>query len=166
MLSKIDLRKWQQNRHSMQCAFLPHIGTHYGFELAIETRRWIPGWRCISGCITSCGKKCGCGNSFAICGIQRRVRWVLQMSKCCALLWKNLRRWHRCKLWLKILSLWLFLSAFFIQEQDRPYNILHMILGAMIFASNCYVSISIKKSNWNVWHVNNIPYLRNTFSFF
>ena len=33
-----------------------------------------------------------------------------------------------------------FLSAFFIQEQDRPYNILHMI-----FASNCYVSISIKK---------------------
>ena len=58
---------------------------------------------------------------------------------------KNLRRWHRCKLWLKILSLWLFLSAFFIQEQDRPYNILHMILGAMIFASNCYVSISMKK---------------------
>ena len=38
-----------------------------------------------------------------------------------------------------------FFIGIFIQEQDRPYNILHMILGAMIFASNCYVSISTKK---------------------
>ena len=129
----------------MQCAFLPHIGTHYGFELASETRRWIPGWRCISGCITSCGKKCGCGNSFAICGIQRRVRWVLQMSKCCALLWKKPPKMASLQIMAENLEFVAFLSAFFIQEQDRPYNILHMILGAMIFASNCYVSISIKK---------------------
>ena len=60
--SKSALQKWQQNRHSRQCAFLPHISTHYGFELAVETRQWIPKWRCISGCIAFCGKKYGCGN--------------------------------------------------------------------------------------------------------